>query len=55
QVPTQDFFLQDMGLPLEMVPNYEDFSCQFNFGKTPPRQDLDEAFAVTCFEQCPSR
>lgn len=29
QVPTQEFFARDMGLPLEMKPNYEDFSCQF--------------------------
>lgn len=29
QVPTQAFFERHMGLPLEMKPNYEDFSCQF--------------------------
>lgn len=29
QVPTQEFFQRHMGLPLEMKPNYEDFSCQF--------------------------
>ncbi|MEW5303291.1 MAG: hypothetical protein WDW36_005997 [Sanguina aurantia] len=35
KLPTQEFFAKDMGLPLEMVPNYEDYSCQFSFGKTP--------------------
>lgn len=25
----QEFFARDMGLSLEMKPNYEDFSCQF--------------------------
>lgn len=24
----QDFFAKDMGLPLTMTPNYDDFSCQ---------------------------
>jgi hypothetical protein len=24
----QEFFIKDMGLPLTMKPNYEDFSCQ---------------------------
>ena len=26
--PCQEFFEKDMGLPLTMTPNYEDFSCQ---------------------------
>lgn len=43
-----------MGLPLTMKPNYEDFSCQFSFGKTPPPQGADEAFATPCFAQCPT-
>ncbi|KXZ56875.1 hypothetical protein GPECTOR_1g79 [Gonium pectorale] len=28
KVPTQAFFAKDMGLPLTMTPNYDDFSCQ---------------------------
>ena len=28
KVPTQEFFARDMGLPLTMTPNYDDFSCQ---------------------------
>eukprot|EP00882_Tetradesmus_deserticola_P032227 GHRQ01036481.1.p1 GENE.GHRQ01036481.1~~GHRQ01036481.1.p1 ORF type:complete len:155 (+),score=48.63 GHRQ01036481.1:2-466(+) len=55
KVPTQEFFEKDMGLPLTMTPNYEDFSCQFSFGKTPLPQQLDEAFSTLCFQQCPSR
>eukprot|EP00775_Hariotina_reticulata_P008624 gene8624-8805_t len=42
KVPTQEFFEKDMGLPLTMTPNYEDFSCQFAFGKTPLPQSQDE-------------
>ncbi len=26
--PKQTFFARDMGLPLTMTPNYDDFSCQ---------------------------
>eukprot|EP00903_Cladosiphon_okamuranus_P013019 g12147.t1 len=55
KVPTEEFFAKDMGLALEMTPNYEDFSCQFSFNKTPLARDMDEAFRVACFEQCPSR
>mmetsp|Transcript_3521 Transcript_3521/g.4953 ORF Transcript_3521/g.4953 Transcript_3521/m.4953 type:complete len:289 (+) Transcript_3521:101-967(+) len=55
KVPTQTFFAQDMGLPLTMEPNYEDFSCQFSFGKVPPKPDQDPAFHVGCLSQCPSK
>ncbi|PNW77196.1 hypothetical protein CHLRE_10g426350v5 [Chlamydomonas reinhardtii] len=55
KVPTQSFFEKDMGLPLTMTPNYDDFSCQFSFGKTPDPVDRDPAFATPCFTQCPSK
>ncbi|KAL4428507.1 hypothetical protein ABPG75_002596 [Micractinium tetrahymenae] len=54
KVPTQALFQRHMGLPLEMKPNYEDFSCQFSFGKTPPPESEDAAFATPCFQQCPT-
>ena len=43
-----------MGLPLEMKPNYDDFSCQFSFGKSPLPEAQDEALATPCFAQCPT-
>lgn len=55
KVPTQEFFAKDMGLPLTMTPNYDDFSCQFSFGRTPLPQDQDEAFRTPCFSQCPTK
>lgn len=55
KVPTQQFFATDMGLSLSMTPNYEDFSCQFAFGKTPMAQAEDPAFKQSCYSQCPSR
>jgi hypothetical protein len=33
---TQDFFVNDFGLPLTIKPNFEDKSCDFYFGLTPP-------------------
>ena len=51
----QEFFAQDMGLPLTMTPNYEDFSCQFSFGATPKPAQEDEAFCTPCFKQCSTK
>ena len=51
----QEFFATSMGLPLTMTPSYDDFSCQFAFGRTPPSQVEDEAFKTPCFMQCPSK
>lgn len=51
----QNFFLEDMALPLTMTPNYEDFSCQFAFGVQPQPETQDEAFQTACFTQCPSK
>jgi hypothetical protein len=55
KVPTQTFFLKDMGLPLTMTPNYETYECQFSFGKTPLNENDDEAFKTPCFVGCPSK
>ncbi|QDZ22487.1 hypothetical protein A3770_07p50050 [Chloropicon primus] len=50
--PTQEFFKQDMGLDVTLEPNYDDFSCQFVFGKEAPPLEEDEACATLCFKQC---
>jgi hypothetical protein len=44
RLPTQAFFARDMGLPLSMEPNFEDFSCTFRFGHRAP----EEAEAWPC-------
>ena len=53
KLPTQSFFANDMGLPLRMSPNLDDFSCQFSFGVAP---DLEEDLALvagsSCLEGC---
>jgi hypothetical protein len=56
--PTQDFFSEDMGLPLTMTPNFETFECQFSWGVAPAADERDDAFlagsgGVACFSTCP--
>ena len=54
KIPTQNFFLQDMGLPLTMEPNYETFECQFSFGKHPTLETERVAASTPCLLQCPA-
>ena len=54
KIPTQNFFAQDMGLPLTMEPNYETFECQFSFGKTPTLETEMEAMNTPCLMRCPT-
>jgi Beta-carotene isomerase D27-like, C-terminal len=54
KIPTQNFFLQDMGLPLTMTPDYETYECQFSFGMTPSIQSEVEAKNTPCLSRCPS-
>lgn len=53
KIPTQLFISGDMGVPLTMEPNYEDFSCQFKFGVEPPPRDQDKALSTPCLDLCP--
>lgn len=53
KLPTQRFFERDMGLPLRMSPNLDDFSCQFSFGVSPDREeDLSLARESACLVGC---
>lgn len=54
KIPTQNFFLQDMGLPLTMEPNYETFECQFSFGLTPTAAHELQAKSTPCLMRCPT-
>eukprot|EP00803_Ostreobium_quekettii_P006358 evm.model.scf_70EXC.3 EVM.evm.TU.scf_70EXC.3 scf_70EXC:52044-56663(-) len=55
KIPTQEFFAKNMGLPLTMTPDYNDFSCQFSYGLTPGPESEDEALSTPCFQQCPTK
>lgn len=54
KIPTQKFFMEDMGLPLTMTPDYETFECQFSFGLTPTLEDEILAKTTPCLARCPS-
>jgi len=43
KVPTQEFFARDMGLALEMTPNYDDFSVR---GMSPEQQGRGRSGSV---------
>ena len=54
KLPTQNFFLQQMGIPLLMEPNYTDGSCQFSFGRFPNVTTEELAKSTPCLARCPT-
>jgi hypothetical protein len=54
KIPTQNFFIQNMGLPLTMTPDYETHECQFTFGQLPDSQGELDAKNTPCLSRCPS-
>jgi hypothetical protein len=54
KIPTQSFFIQDMGLPLTMTPDYKTYECQFSFGVMPDEKLELEAKSTPCLLRCPT-
>jgi hypothetical protein len=54
KIPTQNFFMEDMGLPLTMTPDYETHECQFAFGVAPDAQNEFDAKNTPCLSRCPT-
>ncbi|KAL6515915.1 hypothetical protein OROGR_019220 [Orobanche gracilis] len=54
KLPTQAFFKEYMGIPLEMEPNFSNYSCQFKFGLLPPPTEDDIALKEPCLQICPT-
>ncbi|KAG7350409.1 protein of unknown function DUF4033 containing protein [Nitzschia inconspicua] len=54
KIPTQNFFMEDMGLPLTMTPDYETYECQFSFGVVPDTQGELDARNTPCLSRCPT-
>jgi hypothetical protein len=52
KVPTQNFF-NEIGLDVELRPDYETFECRFVYGKKPPEMNEDPAFDTPCFASVP--
>ncbi|GJP30986.1 hypothetical protein CLOM_g7568 [Closterium sp. NIES-68] len=54
KMPTQHFFTHELGVPLTMEPNFEDFSCRMVFGLPPPPPSADPALHQPCIAtSCP--
>ncbi|MED6226599.1 Beta-carotene isomerase d27, chloroplastic, partial [Stylosanthes scabra] len=49
KIPTQDFFTNEFGLPLTMIPNFEDMSCEMVYGQAPPPFEEDPVSKQPCY------
>lgn len=54
KIPTQQFFAENMGLPLTMTPDYETHECQFSFGLMPNEAGELDAKNTPCLARCPT-
>jgi len=54
KTPVQTFFTQELGMPLSMKPNFEDYSCEMVFGEVPLPAAVDDAYSQPCLRECPS-
>ncbi|XP_028123029.1 beta-carotene isomerase D27, chloroplastic-like isoform X2 [Camellia sinensis] len=52
KMPTQTFIKDYLGMPLNMVPNYDDMSCDMIYGQDPPPATEDPAFEQPCYNLC---
>ncbi|CAN1270858.1 Beta-carotene isomerase D27, chloroplastic [Linum perenne] len=52
KVPSQTFIQASLGLPVNMVPNFDDMSCEMIFGQDPPPLNEDPAFKQPCSKLC---
>lgn len=48
KIPTQTFFLENMGLDVTLSPNVTDLSCKFSFGLKPEPLEESELFSAPC-------
>ncbi len=52
KAPVQTFFTEELGMPLTMKPNFEDYSCEMIFGLAPPPLEDDEVMQASCLADC---
>ncbi|XP_020101063.1 beta-carotene isomerase D27, chloroplastic isoform X1 [Ananas comosus] len=48
KIPSQRFIQDSLGMPINMVPNFEDMSCEMIFGQEPPEDD--PALKQPCYQ-----
>nr|XP_043620231.1 beta-carotene isomerase D27, chloroplastic-like [Erigeron canadensis] len=52
KIPSQEFIKNSFGVPINMVPNFDDMSCKMIFGQEPPALQDDPAFKQPCYKLC---
>ncbi|RAL47675.1 hypothetical protein DM860_012300 [Cuscuta australis] len=52
KLPTQTFIKKSMGMHVNMVPNFDDMSCEMIFGQVPPSSTEDPALNQPCYKLC---
>lgn len=55
KLPAQQFFKDELGLPLTVSPNFVTQECQWSFGQEPLPPDEDPSFPKGCLVGCESR
>ncbi|CAJ1951774.1 unnamed protein product [Cylindrotheca closterium] len=55
KLPAQEFFKDELGLPLTVQPNFETQECQWSFGELPVPPKEDPYFPSGCLVGCESR
>ncbi|KAK1437291.1 hypothetical protein QVD17_03081 [Tagetes erecta] len=52
KMPTQEFMKKNFKIPVNMVPNFDDMSCEIIYGQDPPAREDDPAFKEPCYKLC---
>ena len=55
KLPAQQFFKEELGLPLTVSPNFVTQECQWSFGEEPLAPSEDPSFPKGCLVGCDSR
>mmetsp|Transcript_3275 Transcript_3275/g.4514 ORF Transcript_3275/g.4514 Transcript_3275/m.4514 type:complete len:420 (+) Transcript_3275:60-1319(+) len=55
KIPVQEFFQDELGLPLTVTPNFVTQECQWSWGEAPLPHSLDENFPRGCISGCETR
>ncbi|KAL7564126.1 hypothetical protein ACA910_021101 [Epithemia clementina (nom. ined.)] len=55
KLPAQQFFAEELGLPLTVTPNFVTQECQWSFGEEPLPPSKDPSFPEGCLTGCSSR
>ncbi|XP_014511713.1 beta-carotene isomerase D27, chloroplastic [Vigna radiata var. radiata] len=55
KLPTQSFIKDSLGMSVNMVPNFDDMSCEMIFGQEPPESTNDPALKQPCYKLCKAK